>query len=312
MNYHQLGNTGLKLSTVGYGASPLGGVFEDINEQKGIETVHTAIDLGINYIDVSPYYGLTKAETVLGKALKSVPRDKYIISTKAGRYGSEFEKFDMTAKRIRQSLEESLSRLQIDEVDILFLHDIEFVDPNIVQEQAIPCLQALKKEGKVKHIGVTGYPMKIFRDVVAYTDIDCILSYCRFALHDDSLSNLIPELTAKGVGILNASPTGMGMLTERGAPEWHPASTELLHACQQAITLCKKANVNLTQLAMQYAVSHKNISSTLVGTANPQNIIDNVNWITQAIDENLVAEVQALFAPVKSRIWQTGLAINND
>lgn len=311
MKYNRLGNTDLSLSTLGYGASPLGGVFENIDDREGINTVHTAIDLGINFIDVSPYYGLTKAESVLGKALKSIPRDKYIISTKAGRYGSEVSDFDMSEKRIRQSLDESLSRLGIDEVDILFLHDIEFVSPDIVKNEALPCLQALKQEGKVKHIGVTGYPLKIFQHVTDYASIDCILSYCRYALHDNSLKSILPELQSKGVGVINASPTGMGILTERGAPDWHPASDELKTACQKAFVLCKKANTNLTQLAMQYAVSHPDIVSTLVGTATPQNIISNLDWINQPLDETLLAEIQSIFAPIKSAVWQTGLAINN-
>src|SRR5699024_1016997 len=115
---------GLKVSALSYGASSLGSVFRDINEAEGIKTVHTAIDNGINLIDVSPYYGLTKAETVLGKALKTVPRDKYILSTKAGRIAEN--EFDFSQKRIFQSLEDSLKRLGTDDVDILLLHDIEF------------------------------------------------------------------------------------------------------------------------------------------------------------------------------------------
>jgi aryl-alcohol dehydrogenase-like predicted oxidoreductase len=212
---------------------------------------------------------------------------------------------------IQVSSVKSLSRLGIDEVDILFLHDIEFVSPEIVRNEAIPYLQALKQEGKVKYIGVTGYLLKMFQQVTDYTSFDCILSYCRFTLHDSSLKSLLPELRAKGIGVINASLTGMEILTEQGAPGWHPASGELKAACQKALALCKEANTNLTQLAMQYAVSHPDITSTLVGTANPQNIINNVDWINQPLNESLLAEVQSIFAPIKSTVWQTGLAINN-
>lgn len=117
---------------------------------------------------------------------------------------------------IQVSSVKSLSRLGIDEVDILFLHDIEFVSPEIVRNEAIPCLQALKQEGKVKYIGVTGYLLKMFQQVTDYISIDCILSYCRFPLHDSSLKSLLPELRAKGIGVINASLTGMEILTERG------------------------------------------------------------------------------------------------
>ena len=89
MNFHEIGKTGLKVSNLSFGASSLGGVFHQIKENEAIEAVFTAIDNGMNFIDVSPYYGHYKAETVLGKALKEIPREKYILSTKVGRYGKD-------------------------------------------------------------------------------------------------------------------------------------------------------------------------------------------------------------------------------
>src|SRR5437763_17112478 len=106
MEYRPLGNTGLQVSALGYGASPLGSVFRPIDEAEGIRTVHLALDLGINFIDVSPYYGLTKAETVLGKALATVPRDRFTLATKVGRYGEN--DFDFSAARVMASVDESL------------------------------------------------------------------------------------------------------------------------------------------------------------------------------------------------------------
>lgn len=122
MQYRTLGATGLKVSVLSYGASSLGSVFRKIDPAEGIRTVHTAVDRGINLIDVSPYYGLTKAETVLGQALQDIPRDKVILSSKAGRYGEN--EFDFSYERIMQSVEESLQRLHTDYLDILLLHDI--------------------------------------------------------------------------------------------------------------------------------------------------------------------------------------------
>ena len=89
MQYRALGRTGLNVSFVGYGASPLGGVFGDVDESTAIRAVRRSLDLGVNFIDVSPYYGLTVAETVLGKALQGVPRDSYVLATKVGRYGAD-------------------------------------------------------------------------------------------------------------------------------------------------------------------------------------------------------------------------------
>ena len=128
MQYRPLGQTGINVSTLSFGASSLGGVFHQVNEEDGICTVHTALDAGINFIDVSPYYGLTVAETVLGKALKTISRDKYYLATKVGRYGEKIEDFDYSAARVTSSVDESLARLNVDYVDIIQCHDIEFVD----------------------------------------------------------------------------------------------------------------------------------------------------------------------------------------
>ncbi len=311
MEYRKLGKTDLNVSRLSYGASPLGSVFRDISENDGIKTVHTAIDMGINLIDVSPYYGLTKAETVLGKALKGIPRDKYILSTKAGRYGSDFPDFDFSERRIRKSLDESLSRLGVNEVDILFLHDIEFGNLNQILEESLPCLHDLKKEGKVRYVGVTGYPLKVFTETIKQAEIDCILTYCRYALYDSSLFTVIPSLEKKGVGIINASPTGMGLLTNRGAPDWHPGNQQLLNACQKAVEICQERGVDITEIALQYAIDHPAIASTLVGTANPVNIVKNIEWAEKPINQALVKELRTLFEGIPVT-WPSGYPENQD
>jgi len=312
MQYNKLGNTDLELSQLGYGASPLGSVFGQVDQPSGIRTVHSALDWGINYIDCSPYYGLTKAETVLGKALQGIPRDRYILSSKAGRYGPEQADFDMSPKRIRVSLEESLQRLGVDELDIFLLHDIEFVDLDYVLAESLPALEALKREGRIRYFGVTGYPLQSLQKIVQNYQLDCVLSYCRYALHDTSLLSITELLQQQSVGIINASPTAMGLLTERGAPDWHPADSRLIDCCRRAQQLCIERGVNITQVAMQFAVSHQSISSTLVGTANPQNLRNNLDWIEQPIDQSLVAEIRAIFAPCTSSIWASGIVVNSD
>src|SRR5579872_2891155 len=173
MQYRLLGETGLNVSVLSYGASPLGSVFRDIDEAEGIRTVHTALDLGINFIDVSPYYGLTRAETVLGRALASVPRDSYYLATKVGRYGADT--FDFSAQRVTASVDESLTRLGIAYIDLIQCHDIEFGSLDQVVEETIRALWRLRKQGKVRFIGITGYPLKIFREVLSRTSVDTIL-----------------------------------------------------------------------------------------------------------------------------------------
>jgi aryl-alcohol dehydrogenase-like predicted oxidoreductase len=309
MEYRQLGKTGLKVSALSYGASSLGGVFHEIDESQGIKTVHTALDLGINFIDVSPYYGLTKAETVLGKALKGIARDRYYLATKVGRYGGD--QFDFSAERVTASVDQSLARLGVDTIDLIQCHDIEFGSLDQVVEEALPALRKIQAQGKVRFVGITGLPLKVFARVLERAEVDTILSYCHYALNDTSLVELIPTLQAKHIGIISASPLGMGLLTERGAPEWHPAPAEIREACARAAAYCRSQGVDIAQLAIQFSLSNPDIVTTLVSTAVPQNIINNVKWLETPLDQALLAQVQAILAPIKNQTWPSGRPENN-
>ncbi len=309
MKYRALGATDLTVSKLGFGASSLGGVFRKIDEAEGIRAVRTALDLGINFIDVSPYYGLTKAETVLGKALKGVRRDRYCLATKVGRYGADL--FDFSASRVTASVDESLERLGISHIDLIQCHDVEFGSLDQVVEETIPALRRLQETGKVRFIGVTGLPLKIFRIVLGRTEVDTILSYCRYCLNDVSLESLLPYLKEKQTGVINASPLGMGLLTGRGAPEWHPASPAIKTACRQAAAYCRTRGTDISRLAMQFSTLNPSIATTLVGTASPENIGKNVRWAEEPIDEELLAEVLRILEPVHNQTWQSGRPENN-
>jgi L-galactose dehydrogenase len=304
MQYRKLGKTGLDVSILSYGASSLGSVFRDIRENEGIRTVHTAVDRGINLIDVSPYYGLTKAETVLGKAIAEIPRDKFILSTKTGRFG--LDDFDFSGERIEKSLEESLKRLQTDYVDILLLHDIEFGSFQQVIEEGIPTLQKLKEQGKIRYFGVSGLPLKVFEKTLAVTDVDVILSYCHYSLNDSALVDLLPLLAKKQVGLMNASPLSMGLLNGREIVSWHPASDEIKQTCQKAAAYCASKGADLAKLAVQYSVRHQQIPTTLVSTASTINIEKNIEWTDEPIDEGLLQEVLNILKPIHNLTWPSG------
>jgi aryl-alcohol dehydrogenase-like predicted oxidoreductase len=182
MEYRTLGKTGLRVSALSFGASSLAGVFRPVAESEAIRSVHTALDLGINYIDVAPYYGLTKAETVLGKALDGVARDRYYLATKIGRYG--LAEFDFSAERTVRSVDESLQRMGVDYLDVIQVHDFEYDDPERVVQETIPALRRIRERGKVRFVGITGYPLKGFRTVLDQTEVDTILSYNHYSLND--------------------------------------------------------------------------------------------------------------------------------
>lgn len=308
-----LGNTGLKLSCVGFGASPLGSVFGPVSEHDAISSVREAFDLGINFFDTSPYYGGTLSEKMLGKGLKAlgVPRNEYIVSTKCGRY---VEGFDFSAERVTKSIDESLARLQLDYVDILQCHDIEFGSLDQIANETIPALQKLKEAGKIRFMGITGLPLSVFTyvlDRVPPGTVDVILSYCHYSVNDSTLVDLLPYLKSKGVGVISASPLAMGLLTENGPPEWHPASAELKSACQAAAAFCKAKGKNISKLAMQYSLANKDISSVLVGMNSVRQVRENVYAATELAtfgkDQETLSEVEAILSPVKNQTWPSGI-----
>ncbi len=285
-----------------YGASPLGGVFSEVNEAESIRTVHNAIDLGINYIDVSPYYGATKAETVLGKALKTIPRETYYLATKVGRLGSGG--VDYSAASVIASINESLERLGVDYIDLIQCHDIEFTTPKKILNETLPALRKVQEQGKARFIGVTGLPLTNFPAILDHTELDAILSFCHYTLFDTSLAGLLPYLREKEIGIINASPLSMGLLTNRGAPDWHPASKKVKDACAKAAAHCRSKGADIAQLAIQFSLTNPEIATTLVGTSKSEKIIKNVKWLEEPVDETLLAEVQEILRPVYNETWQ--------
>jgi len=302
MEYRVLGKTGLSVSTLSYGASPLGGAFGSIDEAEGVRTVHTAIDLGINYIDVSPYYGNTKAETVLGKALKEIPRDAYYLATKVGRFGPG--EFDYSAKRAIASVDESLKRLGVDYIDVIQCHDIEFTTPEQILNETLPALRRAQEQGKARFVGVTGLPLTNFPAILDHTQLDTILSFCHYTLFDTTLADLIPYLQERKIGVINASPLSMGLLTNQGAPGWHPASAKIKEACAQAAAHCRRKGTDIAQLAIQFSLANPDIATTLVGTSKPDKLKKNVKWLEEPMDETLLAEVQEILAPIRNETWQ--------
>ena len=304
MIYRTLGQTGLTVSALSYGASPLGSVFRDIDEAEGIRTVHLALDLGINFIDCSPYYGVTRAETVLGRALETIPREQYLLATKVGRYDGA--KFDFSAERVTRSVDESLRRLRVDHIDLIQCHDIEFGSLDQVVEETLPALARVREQGKARFIGITGLPLNIFRQVLDRAPVDTILSYCHYSLNDTTLAGLVPYLKEKGVGVITASPLAMGLLTPTGPPDWHPAPEELKTACRRAAELCASRGADISRLALQFAVANEELDTVLVGTANPENLRKNVAWIEEPLDQELLAEVREILALVDGLAWPEG------
>ncbi len=313
MQFHEIGKTGMKVSSLSFGASSLGGVFHSIKESDAIDAVFAAIDGGMNFIDVSPYYGHYKAETVLGKALKQIPRDKYYLSTKVGRYGKDGKNtWDYSAKRVTDSVFESMERLNIDHIDLINVHDIEFQAglPGGLQkvaDETLPALVELKQKGIVSHVGITDLQPENIKWVIEHVPagtVEATLCFCHYSLNDELLNDYFDFFEANGVGIINASPLSMGLLSTRGVPDWHPAPKPLVEACRRAVEYCNGKGYPIEKLAIQYAISNPRIATTLFSSANPDNVRKNIAYAEAPIDWDLVKEVQAIIGDQMRVRWK--------
>lgn len=311
MEYRTLGKTGIKVSKLAFGGSSLGSVFRSVAEEDGIRTVHTALDHGINLIDTAPFYGLTKAETVLGKALKGVARERYMLATKIGRYGYKQEDFDFSAARVTASIDESLERVGCGHIDFIQVHDMEFGDINQIVRETLPALREAQRLGKVRFVGITCLPTRLFKEVMDQADVDQIQSYCHYALNDTALADILPDLMKKQVGVFNSAPLSMRLLTQEGPPEWHPAPAGVKAKCAEAAAYCAAHGADLAKLALQFSVAHPEIHTTIVGTANPNRILENIRQIEEPIDQALLAKVQEILKPIHNITWTSGRPENN-
>ena len=310
MRYRRLGTGGPQVSELGFGASPLGGIYGAFAEQDGIDAVHAALDTGITFFDVSPYYGLTAAETMLGKALRGTNRDTYVLATKVGRYGDD--DFDFSAGRVTRSVHQSLARLGTGHLDLVQCHDIEFGSLDQVALETVPALRALQETGLVRAVGITGYPLPALHYVAGRVPVDTVMSYCQYTLQDRRLATYVDAFTATGAAVINASPLAMGALTERGAPPWHPAAPQVLVGCSRAARACRARGSDLAKIALQFAVATSPCATTVIGTANPANVRRNAAWIDEPLDEDLLSEVDAILTPVRDRGWVNGRPENQD
>lgn len=310
MQYRTLGKNGPRVSRLSFGASALGGVFREIDEADGIRAVHRALDAGINYFDVAPAYGGTVAETVLGKALKGIPRDRYVLSTKAGKYtqpgsyGSD--ELNYSSERIRQGLRESMVRLGVDHVDIVHLHDFEYQGRTKTESafvEGFPTLVALKNEGIIGHVGAGIYPLDLWQRVIREAPVDVILTHNHYCISDTRGLELIEPCSQRGIGIINASPFASGLLTGGKVADWHPANTEQRRLFEKAAAFCAAEGTSIAKLAFQFACHESPFHTTMFSTARTASLERNLSWFQEPLDTDLLAKVRGILAPVIDVQW---------
>ena len=310
MKRRLLGRTGLEVPILAFGASSLGAEFRRVTVEEALASVRVALDLGMNLIDTSPFYGRGMSEVLLGIALKEVPRDSYTLCTKLGRY--DLGHFDFSARRVVESVDVSLHRLGTDHLDIILCHDIEFVPMQQLVDETIPALQRIRDAGKVRFIGFSGYPQKIFRFVCDQTDVDCVLNYNQYTLQNTRFAaETVPWLVDRGIGVMSAGPFSARLLTDAPLPAWLKEPESVKAAAREAAALCRARGTPIAKLALQFSLENPLIATTIAGSANPANIRDWATWAAEPIDRELLAEVQGIFAPVHNVGHVEGLPENN-
>jgi aryl-alcohol dehydrogenase-like predicted oxidoreductase len=310
MKTRSLGKTGLQVPILSFGASSLGQEFRSVTLDEALGSVKAALDCGLNLIDTSPFYGRGMSEVLLGVALKSIPRDHYLLCTKLGRY--DLSHFDFSAKRVAESVDVSLHRLGTDHLDIILCHDIEFVPMQQIVDETLPALRKAREQGKIRFIGFSGYPQKIFRFICDQAEVDCVLNYNQYTLQNTRFADeTIAYLEAKGIGVMNAGPFSARLLTDAPLPHWLKEPEEVTGAARRAADLCRARGSSIAKLALQFSIANPGIATTVAGSANPANVREWARWAAEPLDEELVRDVQAIFAPVKNIGHVEGLPENN-
>lgn len=284
------------MSPVGLGTAPLGNLYEETTDEAARGTVDAAWDGGIRYFDTAPHYGLGLAERRLGAALSGRPRDDYVLSTKVGRLlvpapelaGRQDEDFavpadlrrewDFSRDGVLRSIEESLDRLGVDRLDVVYVHD-----PDDHWEQAsteaVPALVELRDQGVVRAVGVGMNQSEMLARFVRETDVDLVMCAGRYTLLEQgALADLMPAALENGVGVVAAAVFNSGLLASpRPGADAHydyaPAPPEVLDKATRIADLCERHGVELPAVALAFVRAHPAVVSTVVGARGADQVV---------------------------------------
>lgn len=311
MKRRRLGQTDLSLPVISFGASSLGHAFGFVSREAGQEAVRTALDGGVNHFDTSPFYGKGISEVLLGIALNGVRRDQYTICTKLGRYDED--SFDFRPSRVTESVDTSLFRLGVEYLDIVLLHDVEFTDYKRSIDEAFPALLRERDKGKIRYVGIAGYPFKPVYYAVQNHAVDVTLNYNHYTLQNRRLATeLLPFLSDRGVGIINAAPFAQRLLTHFELPIWHPADAVTREACRQAVQHCEENGINIAKLCVQFSIRHPGLATCVIGTGIADDVRQWIEWADAPYDAEAVSDVEKILQPVIDRNSIYGRPENND
>jgi D-threo-aldose 1-dehydrogenase len=309
-----IGRAGLELTALSFGGAPIGGLYRPTSDEDARGAIAEAWSAGIRYFDTAPHYGLGLSERRLGEALRSHPREDYVVSTKVGRLlvpslrarGSDTEGFavpathrrvwDFSRDGVLRSLESSLARLGLDRVDVLYVHDPDDHWPEAV-ERAYPALAELRDQGVVGAIGAGMNQAEMLADFVRHTDMDLIMLAGRYTLLEQgALDELLPLCVERGVRVVAVGVFNSGLLSvPRPRPglkyNYDDAPAGLIERACRIAAVCERHGTTLPAAALQFPLAHPAIASVGVGCRSAEQVARNVESFGAPLPAELWAEL---------------------
>ena len=312
LDRRSLGRTGLEVSPVCIGTSPLASMPEhygyEVSEQRAMATISAAFHGPFTFIDTSNNYGEGAAERYIGRVLTAaggLPQG-FVLATKAD---ADTITGDFSGDRVRRSVEESLERLGLDRVQLMYLHDPEFhltFAEAMAPGGAIDALVKLRDEGVLDHLGVAGGEVQLLADFIATGLIDVVLCHNKFTLIDRSAEPLMDVARQRGVGFINAAPYGGGILAQGPDAQpryaYEPAGAAIRDSVRAMQDACAAHDVPLAAAALQFSIRDPRVASTVVGVSAPARIAETERLMAHHVPDELWAELELLTPPPEHRL----------
>jgi D-threo-aldose 1-dehydrogenase len=303
----RLGRTDLHLTVLGLGCASVGSMYGFVNEEEGTATIRETYEIGVRYFDVAPLYGHGSAERRVGEGLRDAPRDSFVLSSKVGRLLVPDESgggrirhfhdrepyravFDFSRDGVLRSIEESLERLQMDAIDILFIHDPQSAIGDAL-DHAYPALDQLRSEGVVKAIGAGIDFSEVCRMLALFADFDCFLLASRYTLLEQApLVEFLPLCERRNIGVVVGGIFNTGILAtgavEGAYYDHRPAPPEIVQRVQALERICDAFNVPIAAAALQFPLAHPAVTSVIPGARSAKRIAANANLMRTPIPES--------------------------
>ena len=305
----EIGRTGLRVTRLGLGGVALSGAPPSTDphrpspEAEAVSLIHRSLDLGLNYLDTAPMYGVGQSERRYGLALRGVPRERYVLSTKVGRLlqqdaaGTTTWTFDFSRAGARASFQSSLQRLGVERVDIVFVHD-----PDDHYEAAVdgayPVLRELRAEGLIRAIGAGMNQWQMELAFARHGHSDCFLLAGRYTLLDQTaLPEFLPYCVERGISVVAGGPYNSGILAvgprEGATFNYRAAMPDMIDKAARIAAVCERHQVPLKAAALQFILAHPAIASVIPGARSVAEVEENVRIVELPIPGALWEDLKA-------------------